>query len=45
VDYKVEYSDKGGLVGKRSKLLNVADLVYKAYQYPLHAFNSLFLNY
>jgi len=31
VDYKVEYSDKGGLVGERSRLLNVADLVYRAY--------------
>jgi len=31
VDYKVEYSDKGGLVGKRFKLLNATDLAYKAY--------------
>jgi len=31
MDYKVEYSDKGGLISKCSKLLNAIDLVYKVY--------------
>jgi len=31
MDYKVEYNNKGSLVSKRSKLLNITDLVYKVY--------------